>query len=361
MFQDDERALTVERTAVASVRVDLINLALWSDWMNKQGAPPKSVNQAVGSALNYIVDLLRSNGQITESITLNQAAVMLDNNRLLQKRMYGRKGSKLGTFMSFENMRMEGDDPRRSDRFNIRAYDTLHGNDERTTMPLQVLGNEGMRVEGAKARASINEKIEALTPEDVERLKEIWSEMTEEERFVVQKKVYRNNAGGEYLRRCAILEFYPRFRPIPEDRLNVPDEIIHSDEYQEWARGWASKQDAFVKAMTGMIPELVSNKERLELGEEIEGGERPIINVPTLGLAVVTQEEYEAHIKQEEENRKQAMKEKEKEKLLKKEAEKEARKELGMTEVVEEDKDKKGNEDIDSDEKFLIEINKLGE
>lgn len=361
MFQDDERALAIERTAVASVRVDLINLALWSDWMNKQGVPPRSVNQAVGSALNYIVDLLRSNGQITESITLNQAAVMLDNNRLLQKRMYGKKGSKLGTFMSFENMRMEGDDPRRSDRFNIRAYDTLHGNDERTTMPLQVLGNEGTRIEEPKTRTSISEKVEPLTPEDIERLKEIWSEMTEEERFVVQKKVYRNNAGGEYMRRCAILEFYPRFRPIPEELLDVPDEVRLSDEYQEQAAKWASKQDAFVRAMTGMVPELVSNKERLELGEEIEGGERPIINVPTLGLAVVTQEEYEAHIKQEEENRKQTMKEKEKERLLRKEAEKEARKELGMAEESEESKaEKKDSEDIDEDEKFLIELNELG-
>lgn len=368
MFQDDERALAVERTAVASVRVDLINLALWSDWMNKQGLPPKSTSQAVGSALNYIVDLLRSHGQITESITLSQAAVMLDENRLLQKGMYGRRGRKIGTFMSFENMRMEGDDPRTSDMFNRLAYAKLHANDERTTLPLQVLGNEtvGRKVEEEETitkKTANNWKSEELTREDIEELKEIWIAMSEEEKFIVQKKVYRNNAGGERERWEDIALFYTRFKPIPEEYMpdNLTKEVEDSDEYQEWAHNWFTKRDAFVRAMRAMIPELVGNKERLKFDEN-----GVVVNVPSTGAGIITKEQYDEHMRQEEENKKQAMIEREKERLLRKEAAKEAKEALGINEEEKEPKSepvKKTQEEIEADdeEKFLSKLNSLTE
>ena len=339
MFQDNERALRIEKTAVASVRIDLVQLALWTEWMKRIESPVTSVNQAVSSALDFAVGVLRANGYIKGEMELGEAANWLDEHGLFQRRMLGKKKKKLGAYMSFENMRMKGENPRTSDRLTRQVYEKTHANDERTVLPLQTydkigveIGHEPMNEEKKKIRTSTDWKTEELTTEDIERLKEIWIEMSEEEKFIVQKKIYRNNAAGMWERReWIIMNLYPRFRPIPVERIDISDEERDSDEYQKWLDDWRSKQDAFVRAISSTIPELIGFKKRLEFDESGEmEGERIVINVPSTGIGVITQKEYEAHIRQEEENKKNAMIQKEKEKLIRKEAERKAKNKLGI-------------------------------
>ena len=367
MFQDDERALAVERSAVVSVRIDLVQLAVWTKWMDRAGISASSVNQAVSSALGFAVDVLRANGQISETPTLGEAVTWLDERRLFQRRMLGKKKQKLGTFMTFESMRMEGENPRMSDIVNKRTYETLHGNDKKVVLPLKVFGKEGVEAGGEevkKVKTYDDRKIERLTEEDIEKLKEIWIALTDKEKDIFQRTVYQNSPSGEQDRIDAFMAFYPRFRgDYPKEYVDATPEVCLSNEYQEWADEYFSKRDAFIWAMSGMIPQLVGNKRRLEFGDEIEGGERPVVNVPSTGAGIITKEEYDEHLRQETENKKNAMVEIEKEKLLRREAAKEASKQLGLSEEEEPKAkaEKKTQEEIDleDDEKFFAKMNDI--
>jgi len=108
MFKDDERALAIEKSAVVSVRINLVHLVLWAEWLERAGSPAGSVNQAVSSALGFAIDVLRANGQVSGTMGLGDAVNWLNEHRLFQRRMFGKKKKKLGAYMSFENMRMEG-------------------------------------------------------------------------------------------------------------------------------------------------------------------------------------------------------------------------------------------------------------
>lgn len=308
MFQDDERALAIERTAVASVRVDLVNLALWADWMNKQGVPPKSVNQAVSSALNHVVNLLKSNGQITASVTLAQAEEMLSSNRLFQRGMYGRRGSKLRTFTSFESMREEGDNPRMSNKLTTQTYEKFHGNDEKVVMPLDV--------EIGEKKSYSERKVEKLTEEDKEKLIEMWNDMSEEEQAVFQRTPYRT----EQDRIDAFMMFYPRFRgDYPKEYENAETEVYLSDEYQEWMNEYFSKRDGFLWAMKGFVPEKAMLRKRLEFDEN--GVVKNVVVKPY----DVTPEYVEKARKKEEAQKERLALEKEQEKIRKQMAKEEVK------------------------------------
>jgi hypothetical protein len=360
MLQDGERALAVERSAVVSVRIDLVQLAVWTKWMDKAGIPASSVNQAVSSALGFAVDILRANGHIDKTPTLGESVTWLDERRLFQRRMLGKKKQKLGAFMTFESLRMEGENPRMSDGLTRQTYEVLHGNDERVVLPLKIFGKENVEVgegEVKKVKTYEDRKIEKLTDEDKEKLKEIWIAMTEDEKAVFQRTVYQNSPAGEQERIDAFMMFYPRFRgDYPKEYENATAEVCLSNEYQEWMDEYYSKKDAFVWAMGGLIPELVNNKKRLETNED-----GVIINVPSTGAGIITKEEHDEHMRQEEENKRNAMKEREKDRLMRREAAKEAKKELGMIEEEEEPKKPKekykGEIPVEEDEEFLAELN----
>jgi hypothetical protein len=284
--------------------------------------------------------------------------------------MLGKKKQKLGAYASFESMREEGEDPRTANRLTRQIYNKTHANDERTVLPLQMYGKIGTDAVEVEEKETITRKTldnwepEELTKEDIEKLKEIWIDMTEDEKFIIQKKVYRNNAGGEYERRTDILKFYTRFKPIPEEYMpdNLTQEIEDSDEYQEWAHHWLAKRDAFVKAMRALVPELVAHRERLIFGEPIEGGERPVVNVPNKGYDIKPEDVEEAK-RMTEENIRNAAKEKEKKKLIAQEARKEAARELGIPDKeeidLEKEQEKMQNKILKEEKKQLERLGKL--
>lgn len=370
MWKDDERALAIEKTSVASVRVDLVQLTLWAEWMERAGCPANSVNQAVSSALGFAVDVLRANGQVTGTVRLEDAKHWLDEHRLFQRRMLGRKKQKLGAYISFEGMREEGENPRTANKITKQVYDKSHANDERTVLPIQMYGKIGKDtddkgVEIGKTEDSLAWREDALTNEDKEKMKEIWAEATEEEKFIVQKKVYRNNASGEYDRFSDIIElFYHKFWPIPKKYMpeNITLEIEDSFEYKKFSADFYAKKKAFVRAMRAMIPELVDNKNRLKYSEPGENGERTVINVITKPYDV-TEEDIEEAKRITEENIRIAAKDKEKKKLIAQEAKKEAARELGIPDKeeidLEKEQEKMQNRILKEEKKQLERLGKL--
>lgn len=309
MFKDDERALAIERTAVAYVRIDLVKLALWCDWLDGQDMPAKSLNQAVSTALSYMVDLLIANGKIIKTdISLSDAVMWLNDRGLLQRGMMGKKKRRLGTFMAFENMRLRGEDPRHTGIADAE-YATLHGSDEKTVMPLDVYREGRIEDNGPEEKKTYNErKVEKLTEEDKNKLIEIWNDMSEEEQAVFQRTPYRT----EQERIDAFMMFYPRFRgDYPKEYENATTEVCLSDEYQEWMNEYFSKRDGFLWAMKGFIPEKAALRKRLEFDKD-----GVVKNVPTLGYDV-SPEMVEETRKKEEAQKALATLEKEQQKLQK--------------------------------------------
>jgi len=336
---DDSKELMAERSTVASVRIDLVKIALWVEWLEGQRALPRSINQAVSTMVEYVVDSLVENKMIRGgTVRLNDAVRYLEERGLMQRRMYGAAGHKLQTFRTFELLREDECDPEHYPGF-AGEYRKFHGTDGQMTLPLQRVteerhGGQPLTVKGVdenkpyRLRTYAERKIEKLSEEDIGKLKELWIAMTDAEKAVFQSTPYPN----EMDRIEAFMRFYPRFRgDYPSEYVDADAEVYRSEEYLKWADEYLAKKDAFIWAMSGLIPESVAVRERLEVDEE------GVVTNVVRGGYDVSQELIDEVRRKEEKQKELARLAKEQKKIMKEMVREELRKRDAESELLERD------------------------
>lgn len=118
------RESKTEASIPAATRVDIRTLAMLSDYWADAGVQVVSVSQLINWSLEALIQVLRRNEKIGREIeSIYEAEVVMSERGLVQRSMMRRGHKKLTMAKGFQELRIEGEDPRSYAR---EAYNTLH-------------------------------------------------------------------------------------------------------------------------------------------------------------------------------------------------------------------------------------------
>lgn len=131
-----------ESSIPVATRVSVVTLAeLDKYWVEGEGKYIKSMSQLVSWSLELLTEVLRANGKIESIESVAEAHRRLMGRELYQPSLSKRSFNKIGTAIKFENLRLEGIDPKKDfgEGSNVtRAYNMLHNS--KSVQPLSRKG-----------------------------------------------------------------------------------------------------------------------------------------------------------------------------------------------------------------------------
>jgi len=123
MIIEDREKVRREASVPVQSRIDIRTLAEICQYFADGGAMVTTASQLVSWSLEVLVETLKRNGKVRpEKPSIEAASQFLESNGLMQKRM---KKRKLTMAEGFEELRMEGVDPR---MYAGDAYKSIHNN-----------------------------------------------------------------------------------------------------------------------------------------------------------------------------------------------------------------------------------------
>lgn len=173
MIEGEREEIRREAVVPVQSRIDIRTLAEVCQYFADGGAEVSTASQLVSWSLEVLVETLKRNGRVrNEKPSIEAAYQYLESNGLMQKRM---KRKKLTMVRGFEELRMEGEDPR---VYTTGSYKSLHNNPNWTgKMPQMKNTNEevnkplkhGNSIDEAFRRAEEEDKKQR--EEDIEKFK----------------------------------------------------------------------------------------------------------------------------------------------------------------------------------------------
>ena len=150
MIEGEKEEIRREATVPVQSRIDIRTLAEVCQYFADGGAEVSTASQLVSWSLEVLVETLRRNEKVRdEKPSIEAAYQYLESNGLMQKRM---KRKKLALVRGFEELRMEGEDPR---VYASNSYKSLHNNPNWTgKMPSMKSSNEeSLHVESSRGNS----------------------------------------------------------------------------------------------------------------------------------------------------------------------------------------------------------------
>ncbi|MCK4307855.1 hypothetical protein KAW50_06500 [candidate division WOR-3 bacterium] len=167
MIEGEREEIRREATVPVQSRIDIRTLAEVCQYFADGGAEVSTASQLVSWSLEVLVETLKRNDKVrNEKPSIEAAYQYLESNGLMQKRM---KRKKLIMVRGFEELRMEGEDPR---VYAAGSYKSLHNNPNWTgKMPQIEKINEEVN-KSSKHGNSIDEAFRRAEEEDEKQRKE---------------------------------------------------------------------------------------------------------------------------------------------------------------------------------------------
>jgi len=295
-----------ESSTVVGARVDVRALAIWCQWMERAGIPARTASQAVGSALECMLEVLRNNEQVGRELpTLDSAITWLESKGLMQARMHGRSGKKLAMARAMENLRNQGWMP------EVEApaiYNQMHAQDKHTPMPVNVLNSWDEELEFVSKSKPVKFKARyKLSDEQKGGIKAEWDGLGAEEKEALRPIEFRGKLAGMSEPSAAMHAWYLRWRGSV-------------DGWEEWTEeeqnDWYGFEDSFMQYIGKILPAI---DKALEDAKPYIG-EDGLVDRPSTFHEEQARDlaEHEQFVKEQEAKRLEAAALKEKEKAAKK-------------------------------------------
>lgn len=174
MIEGEREEIRREATVPVQSRIDIRTLAEVCQYFADGGAEVSTASQLVSWSLEVLVETLKRNEKVRdEKPSIETAYQYLESNGLMQKRM---KRKKLTMVRGFEELRMEGEDPRVYAKGN---YESIHNNPNWTGKMPQMKKVDNSIDKPLKHESSIDEAFRRAEEEDEKERKKNIEEFIE--------------------------------------------------------------------------------------------------------------------------------------------------------------------------------------